>query len=813
MLTKAFTHTLTFTFLLIFCSISIFAQETAVIKGRVTTADGLPAANVSVRLKGKNHGVLTDSEGDYLIRKIKAGDYILQVSAIGLVGQERKVSVTAGQELVNNFILSESFSQLQEVIVSANKTNKFSRKQSPYVAKMPLKNLENPQVYSSVSKELLSEQLIFSVDDAVKNAPGLQKMWEATGRGGDGGAYYNSRGFIMQSQLRNGIAGNVSSRIDAANLESVEVIKGPSATLFGSTLTSYGGLINRVTKKPFENVGGEVSYSTGSYSFNRISADINSPLNAEKNLLLRVNTAYNYEGSFQDNGFDKSFVIAPSLYYQASDRLSFNLDAELFNGQNTGKQIIFFYFPVSQIGGSTPQELGIDYKRSYSANDITQISRSSNYFGQMSYKFSDKWTSQTNFTSTHSFSDGHYPYFYLLPNAIATGDTTATGSDYLSRNDQSTANSEINVWEIQQNFNGEFRIGNMKNRIVLGLDFFRQNSNQFFYGSSFDVIAKNGTIPTYGNFNKNKLDSVYYSRPYDFTYPVRFKSNTYSAYISDVINVTDRLIALAALRVDYFDNLGTFDQTTATNSGAYHQTAFSPKFGLIFQPVKDKVSLFANYQNGFTNKTGVDYTGKNFKPEQADQIEGGIKLDVFGGKLSSTLSYYDIKVKDVVRNYTGPGAFPNAQIQDGTQLSKGFEAEIIANPFTGLNLVAGFAYNDSRMEKADADIEGRRPGTAMSPYAANLWASYRFHEGILQGLGLGFGGNYASDNMIVNSVSMGVFTLPSYTILNASVFYDQPKYRIGLKMDNITNKQYWIGYGTMNPQKLRSFNASVSFKF
>ena len=73
-------------------------------------------------------------------------------------------------------------------------------------------------------------------------------MWEATSRGGDGGAYYASRGFIVQAKLRNGIAGLVTSRNDAANLESVEIIKGPSATLFGSTLTSYGGLINRVTK-------------------------------------------------------------------------------------------------------------------------------------------------------------------------------------------------------------------------------------------------------------------------------------------------------------------------------------------------------------------------------------------------------------------------------------------------------------------------------------------------------------------------------------------------------------------------------------
>ena len=82
-----------------------------------------------------------------------------------------------------------------------------------------------------------------------------------------------------------------------------------------------------------------------------------------------------------------------------------------------------------------------------------------------------------------------------------------------------------------------------------------------------------------------------------------------------------------------------------------------------------------------------------------------------------------------------------------------------------------------------------------------------------KGLGFGFGGNYASDNKISNSISYGVFTLPEFVVLNATVFFDQPKYRIGFKVDNLTNKEYWIGYTTMNPQKLRSVMGSISFKF
>ena len=90
--------------------------------------------------------------------------------------------------------------------------------------------------------------------------------------------------------------------------------------------------------------------------------------------------------------------------------------------------------------------------------------------------------------------------------------------------------------------------------------------------------------------------------------------------------------------------------------------------------------------------------------------------------------------------------------------------------------------------------------------------SYRQPEGALKGLGLGFGGNYASDNKIQNTTT-NVFILPNYTVLNASIFYDQPHYRISAKVDNLTDKHYWIGYTTMNAQKLRSIIGSVAYKF
>ncbi|WP_205509789.1 TonB-dependent receptor [Longitalea arenae] len=818
--------------LLLFAAFPALANDPedgfGIIKGRVTTADGKPAAAVTVVLKGTKKAAVTEENGTFSLHHVKAGNYELEISQVGYETIVQAVQVDGNGVTAVSIQLKISSRELREVVVTSGR-NRFGITSSDYVSKMPLKNIENPQVYTSISKNLLNEQLVFSVDDALRNAPGVQKMWDATGRSGDGGGFYNMRGFIVQSTVRNGIAGNVSGLTDAANLEKLEVIKGPSATLFGNVVTSYGGIMNRVTKKPYDHFGGEVNYSTGSFQYNRLSVDINTPLDSAKNVLLRVNAAYRTEGSFMDNGFNRGFVLAPSLAYKVNDKLNFLLDAEFYSGQNTGLNVFFFPYkqPVSALGVNKADQLNIDYKRSYASEDLYQTSRNMNFFGQMNYAISESWKSQTSLSVTNGYSDGPSPYFYLLSTGAVTG-TGEAGNGYISRNDQYTDNSKDQVIELQQNFIGEFAIGRFRNRFVGGLDFTHHFTDQFFGGNTYDTIsalnqenlAEAAYQSKYRSFNRTNMDKLYQEEGDDFTYPMNFIANSYSAYVSDMFNITDNLMVLAALRLDHFNNRGPADNVTGTavNRVPFSQTFLSPKFGIVYQPVKDQVSLFANYQNSFTNKYGArdpnrdpDIKTNDFKPEQANQLEGGVKLDVLDGKVSASVSVYQIRVTDVIRPDPNNA---NISIQDGTQISKGIDAEVVASPIEGLSLVAGMSYNESELEKADdKNLEGMRPGTAGSPWLANWWISYRLQSPRLKGLGAGFGGNYASENKIINSKDLGTFILPEYTVLNASVFYDQPKFRISVKMDNLTNKRYWVGYTTVNPQKLRNFAASIAFKF
>ncbi|HVW98462.1 MAG TPA: TonB-dependent receptor [Mucilaginibacter sp.] len=793
-------------------------RSSGTINGRVTTSSDEPAYNISIGLMGTAYGTTTNDKG-YFSFKAPAGTYTLIISYVGVDPVEIPVTITANQTLTVSAIkLKASIAQLNEVNVIASRANRFTRTISTDVGKIPLSNIENSQSYTTITAELLREQQLYTVDDALKNAPGLQKMWDPTGRAGDGGGYFTLRGFPTQTRLRDGVAGLVTSSIDAVNIDKIEVIKGPSATLFGSTLTSFGGLVNRVTKKPYDTLGVEISYTVGNYDLSRTSLDFNTPLSADKTILFRLNSAYSYEGSFQNYGMNRSFVAAPSLSIKASDKLSFLAQAELFYGKNSAKPFFFFYSSPKDMGVKNASQLKINYNEAYSNDDIRQYARSTNYFAKATYKISDQFTSQTLFTSSNSFSNGANPYYYLVTDAVAAsfGATDLPGeNNYILRYDQSTKNSKLNATEIQENINGDFKIGSLRNRVVIGLDWQHENSHQLYYGNFYGAAPINDPSFDYGAFNQQLVNATNAANPLTSanTYPYFYKTDTYSSYVSDVLNITDRLIASAGVRVDHYKHKGTYNLDNVQLTKPFSQTAFSPKFGLIYEVIKDGLSLFGNYQNGFVNP-GV-YTNGDNQPTVADlqnanQIEGGVKLALFNGRLSGTISYYHIRLSNMLRSI--PNSPVYGQVQDGTQTSKGFEAEIIANPVNGVNVVGGFSYNDSKYTRGDADVLGLRPVTAGSPYLANLYISYRLPQTALKGLGLGFGGNYASDNKIVNSVSQGTFSLPSYTLLNASLFFDRPKYHFGLSANNLTNKHYYTGYTTVNPQKLRQFVLSASYK-
>ncbi|CAM3919002.1 iron complex outermembrane recepter protein [Pedobacter westerhofensis] len=761
---------------------SINIQQSGSIRGTVTTSDGQPAEFVTIGLKGASKSTAVDKKGNYQINRVLPGNYTLTTRYVGLVPQSKTVELKAGETLVVDFVLSENHEQLKEVVIGGDKPNKFAGKKSEYVARMPLSNLENPQVYSVVSKELMQEQMVVDYKDALWNSPGVVP---GVTPAGTIGVYL--RGFSVSTSVRNGMAAQAWSSVDPINIERAEIIKGPSGTLFGSSIVSFGGLINQVTKKPFDTFKGEISSTVGSYNLSRVTADINSPLNADKSVLLRVNTAYHNEGSFQNIGHNRSFTFAPSLSYKVDDRLTLLFDAEIFTQNKTQNP-----YPTFNAGLFTSlKDVPLDYRTSYGGENIDARLSSRNFYTQGDYKISDNWKSTTQV----AYSNNHVERSLQMYPVYLTATSVARSIlDFGPR--------DFNSIDFQQNFTGDFKLGSLRNRLVAGLDVFTYDGKQRYSNQiAYDVIpdiTKPFAAVDLPKYNLLAANGTYSS--------VSAKQDIYSAYASDVLNITDKLEAMMSLRVDRFKNKPTLTNGVAAKNN-YNQTALSPKFGLVYQLVKDQLSLFANYMNGFSNVgpvTQPDGSSEVFKPRQANQFEGGIKAEAFEHRLSASVSFYDIRVSNAT--YTELRNNLNFTVQNGTQRSRGFEAELIANPVNGLNIVAGYAYNENKTTKGTAALIGKLVQAAPQN-VANFWVSYKFSE-YIKNVGLGFGGNYVDKSYFD---ALNTLKIPSYLLLNASVFYDQPKWRFGLKGNNLGNEHYW-NYAAAY-QMTRQYLGSITFKF
>jgi iron complex outermembrane recepter protein len=784
-------------FLLTFAIGDVFAQSSG-IKGIVRTADGLPAEYVNVGLEGSIKGGITNAAGEYRINNVNPGKYVVFTSFVGLERMTKEVEVLPNTWAEIEFVLNEKATDLLEVVVSDIFSNRFYNDSNFAASKLPIRDIENPQVFQSIGKALLKEQVVTNFNDALRNATGVSRIWESTGRGGDGAEYYTMRGFSVQPTMVNGMPGINNGGIDPANIESIDVLKGPAGTLYGSPMISYGGLINITTKRPLDRFQGEVGFITGSFGMNRFTADVNVPLNEE--ISTRVNLAYQTQNSFQDAGGKKSLFVAPSFKIKANDKLTFLINTEFIDREAINAPMIFLNRNVP-LSFNSIEPFERNYENSFTSNQLSIRNPTIGLQTQALYRLSDAWTSQTVFSSSSTKSMGYYHYLW----DSGDGDSFTR---FISKR-----NGQTNVTDIQQNFIGDTKVFGLRNRLVIGIDYMNmdiQNSSSGWVGNGRITLSDGNDT---GLLTQSGVDRLLEE---SFEGNSTASTQVLSAYINDVINITSNLSVMAGLRIDNFKGSTEYWVTDEIES----QVAVSPKFGVVYQPIKDKVSIFGNYMNGFVNvpPTEVsDVDGSNprlkiFEPENADQYEFGIKTNIYQNRISATASYYNITVKN--RLMGDPNNINNS-IQGGEVLSKGVEFSLVANPINGLNLIAGYAYNHSEVTKDNPGdgYLGLRPEEAGPQNLLNFWASYTLLRGSLKGLGFGFGGNAASEHLTLNRSNIGTFAIPAYQVFNGLVSYNANNYMIAMKVNNITNQKYYSGWSTVTPQALRNISLNLNYRF
>ena len=749
------------------------AAQKVYVKGKVVTKDGVPVSDVDVVIPKSTFRTVTDSAGSFHFANLNKGAFDIVIVSVGSKPLVQHFPLSEKDTLFASFALPIKSAQLEDVKVTSFASR--IRVTSDDLGKMSMTNLENPQVYSVVSKTLLAEQNVTTIQQALTNVTGATVSVSPAG-----GVSIMSRGFSTSIGARNGMpyVGVDRSSLDPANIEAIEVLKGPSGTLFGKVINSYGGLVNLVTKKPHEMARSEIGYTVGTYGLQRLTADVNAPLNKEKTVLFRANAAVNKQGSFYNAGHNNRLFFAPSVSYQVNNKLKVSLDVEAYREDVTKPQYISDY---SALNLKTLKDLPFDYKQSFFDNSFNALASNLRTYAQAEYKISSNWTSSTNVAIINEELQRSYQGYIYFTNKDSV---RLMGGDF---GPISTYSSDI-----QQNFKGDVTLLGMRHRILIGADYYNYNSKRNSRGtrnlysvnfrSVSRLVSEQDMLNAYvGVTTSNSVTA----------------NEVVSGYVSDLVNITKQLMVLASIRYDRYMSKG---------AGGYNQASWAPRFGLVYQPVPDVVSIFGNYTSGFTNyNTGIQPDGSLFfyKPSYANQWETGVKLNLMHNKLVASASYYDIAIDDAPRSDQAKNLF-----QDGQQKSKGWEIDIKANPIQQLSITAGYVNNQNKYIRAAAASEGKL--TVASPKSvANLWASYRFTQNsVLKNFGIGAGANYVGESFFDANNTV---ILPSYTVITSSIFYDAAAWRLGLAVNNLTSEKYWNATGT--PQIPRNITFSTAFKF
>ena len=243
------------------------------ITGEIKTTDGQPAAFVTVYIKENNKTAITDEGGRFTVRNLKSGAYTLEISMTGLKPQQKTVEIKNNEPISVSIVLSEDAKQLSEVIVETTQ-------KKLAIGKINIADKDFPQSTGVVTGKVISDQQAIRLGDVVKNVPGVSLVQSRYGVNES----YGARGYIIGvtggagggSIFKNGLPVNIAGMPEAATLESVEIIKGSTAFLYGSS--SGGLIINMITKKPKYNFGGEVSMNAGSFSQYKPGVDVYGPI-------------------------------------------------------------------------------------------------------------------------------------------------------------------------------------------------------------------------------------------------------------------------------------------------------------------------------------------------------------------------------------------------------------------------------------------------------------------------------------------------------------------------------------------------------
>jgi len=621
----------------------------------------------------------------------------------------------------------------------------------------PLRDI--PQTIDVIPSQVMRDQRALSLQDAVKNVAGIGM---ATGDGQRD--QFVIRGNIAYGDLFiDGVRDDALYFRDLSNIERIEILKGPASVLYGRG--SSGGLINRVSKKPGTE-GGEIVLSYGSWDDKRGEIDLGHVF-TDNDVAVRLTSAIERSDSYRDQGFLKREAIAPSVLFAPSERTRILLQADYLRDRRlTDNGIPAFQGRPVDVPAST-------YYGAANGRDVD--------FSQ-----SEVWS--TTATLDHEFSDTlrlhnafrYYDYTLDRQNTIPNIVNEAARTVTLNR--QSTDRAE-HGWFNQLELSGTFSTGPLEHKLLLGFEAGRQ--------SKYELRIDRANIATVDLFN-----------PVLPVLPLAVSGNpstnrtgvykTLGFYAQDMIALGEHWKVLAGLRYDRFRQ-EVHQRIAGQPDLARTDTFWSPRIGLVWQPTPTQ-SYYASWNKSYqpSGETfALSASSADIAPEKTINREIGAKFDLLDGKLSATISAFNLKRSDI--KATDPVLLRVVPV--GVQRTRGIEASAQLELAEGWQAIASYAYLDARITKSPAldsgvPIQGNRP-TLTPTHSASLWLMRNFGDRF----GLGGGVNYVGDRQanLANTV-----VLPEYLTADAMAWARLGKFKAQLNIRNIFDRDYIVSaHGTV----------------
>lgn len=625
--------------------------------------------------------------------------------------------------------------------------------------------LDVPASIQVIPQQVLEDQQVTDLDDALRNVSGAS-VDSTEGRGfqvnlrGFNGVPVFRDGFRLFSPNDNGDAAGQGFP-EIANIERIEVLRGPASILFGQI--DPGGAVNIISKRPLDEPFYEAALQVGNRGFVRPQIDVSGPLTEDNSLLYRLNAVYQSDDGFRDFEEDVDrFFIGPTLTWRISDRTDLNLQLEYLNDQRP-------LDPGLVALGDEVADIPRDRILGEPNDNISSEFVSVGY--DLEHRVNDKWTLRNAFRYLNDSDD--ISATLSFPFIGGLNETTGILNRVFA--EQEVTNETL---ALQTNVVGEFSTGPIDHTLLLGVDLARYD----LQSDSFTDFSARTPI--------NIFDPVYDAvpRPERRDTPTRSESiNTDSlqVYAQDQIELLEDLILVAGF------NFETVDQTTAitrfgnTTESALSEDAFSPRLGLVYQPLEN-LSLYANYSRSFFPSAALTVDGDPLEAEAGEGFEVGVKTELFDRRLLATLAYFDLTKRNVA---TADPTDPRFSVATGEQQSQGIELDVGGEILPGWNLIASYSYIDAEITEDNRFEPGNRL-SGVPEHSASLWTTYEIQSGDLIGLGFGLGFNWAGDRQgdLQNS-----FELDSYFLTNAAISYQRDSWRFGLNFQNLFDVNYIEG--------------------